>query len=87
MKIKYKQKGLTISNGVHFENFCEVTVSDVIGKELLKQSNLFEAIGSIEAIETKETKEVPKAKTTRNTKTVKPKEQTKETKETKTEIK
>ena len=84
MKIKYKQKGLTISNGVHFENFCEVTVSDVIGKELLKQSNLFVAIGSIE---TKETKEVPKAKTTRNTKTVKPKEQTKETKETKTEIK
>lgn len=75
MKIKYKQKGLTISNGVHFENFCEVTVSDVVGKELLKQSNLFEVIGNVE---TKETKEVPKAKTTRNTKTVKPKEQVKE---------
>ena len=76
MKIKYKQKGLTISNGVHFENFCEVTVSDVVGKELLKQSNLFEVVGNVE---TKETKEVPKAKTTRNTKTVKPKEQSKET--------
>jgi len=72
MKIKYKQKGLTISNGVHFENFCEVTVSEVIGKELLKQSNLFEVIGNVE------TKETPKAKTTRNTKTVKPKEQVKE---------
>ena len=64
MKIKYKQKGLTITNDISFENFCEIEVSDAIGKELIKQKNLFEEIKEV-----KETK--PKTQTIKDTKTTK----------------
>ena len=71
MKIKYKQKGLTITNGISFENFCEIEVSDTIGKELLKQKCLFEEIKEVKEtkIEVKETK--PKTQTTKDTKDTK----------------
>lgn len=76
MKIKYKQKGFTSTNNMVFENFCEVDVSEAIGKELLKQPHLFEEIKTEDKkIETKtEPKEAPK-KTTRTK--AKPKTETK----------
>jgi len=76
MKIKYRHKGLTITDGLHFEKFCEVEVSEELGKELLKQPNLFieikeDKVKETKQIEKQETKieepkkETPKPKTTR----------------------
>ena len=67
MKIKYNKKGLTVTEGIHFENFCEVEVSDTIGKKLLKQKRLFEEIKT--EVNVKETN--PKTQTTKDTKTTK----------------
>ena len=77
MKIKYNKKGLTVTEGIHFENFCEVEVSDTVGNKLLKQKKLFKEISEnkeikpkVEKTEIKEDKEVKttKPKTTRKTK-------------------
>jgi len=75
MKIKYNKKGLTVTEGIHFENFCEIEVSDTIGKKLLKQKNLFKEIKEVEEVKTNNVDKTtnPKPTKSKTTRTRKPK--------------
>ena len=85
MKIKYNKKGLTVTEGIHFENFCAIEASDTIGKKLLKHKNLFKEIKEVEEVEEVKTNNVDKTTKPKTTRTRKPKVDKAEEKEEKSE--